>query len=473
MKKIKSIHFVGIKGVGMTPLAVIAKEAGLKVTGSDLEEEFITDITLKKAKITPFNNFSDDHVKDVDLVVTTGAHDGFDNIEVQSAKNKNIKVLTQGEAVGIFMNGEIFNRKFEGISIAGCHGKTTTTAMLATIFRENGLDPSFVIGTSSIASLPSCGHYGKGKYFIAEADEYATEPNFDKTPKFLWQHPRIMIFTNIEFDHPDLYKSVDDVREAFLLFANQLPNNGLLIAYCDDPQIQELIKEHNARVITFGRSLANDFTINKIHISFDQTFFWIEMRGVSLGEFVINVTGEHNALNALGAMIVASECGLSFEKIKKGLKAFIGSKRRFEYIGEMPSGALLFDDYAHHPTEIKKTLMAFKQRFPKSKIICIFQPHTYSRTKVLLNEFIDSLHFADFVIITDIYPSLREKPDLNFSAQLLADKLNYLNNCAIFLPSLSNVIEYLKQKKYKSDTVIVTMGAGDIYKIHNELKDKS
>lgn len=473
MKKIKSIHFVGIKGVGMTPLAIIAKEAGLKVTGSDIEEEFITDITLRKAKITAINGFSKDNIKDVDLVVTTGAHGGFNNIEVKEARSKNIKVLTQGEAVGVFMNGGIFNRKFEGISIAGCHGKTTTTAILATIFKVNGFDPSFIIGTSEIPSLTFSGHYGKGKYFIAEADEYATEPNFDKTPKLLWQHPKIAIFTNIEFDHPDLYQSVDEIRNVFLRFAKQLQNNGLLIVNGDDPQIQKLIKEYNGKIITFGKSALNDFVLKKIHISSEQTFFWIEMRGVIIGEFSINIVGEHNAFNALAAIIAAFECGISFEKIKKGLKTFTGSKRRSEYIGKMSSGALLFDDYAHHPTEIKKTLATFKQRFPKSKIICVFQPHTYSRTKILFKEFIESLNFADFTIITEIYASLRETTDSKISSQFLVDKLNSFRNCAIFLPNLSNVIEYLKQKKYRSDTVVITMGAGDIYKIHNQLKNES
>ena len=191
MNKIKKIHFVGVKGVGMAPLAIIAKEAGFIVSGCDIDQQFITDAPLRKAEITPTLGFHKEHVKDCDLVITTGAHGGFDNVEVIEAKQQGIPVWTQGEAGGKFMNGEIFKRTFEGISVAGCHGKTTTTAMIATILKETRLDPTFLIGTGNIPSLGSCGHFGKGRYFVAEADEYATEPKYDKTPKFLWQKPKI------------------------------------------------------------------------------------------------------------------------------------------------------------------------------------------------------------------------------------------------------------------------------------------
>src|SRR3989344_4179547 len=199
MKRIKSIHFVGIKGVGVAPLAIIAKEAGFSVSGSDIEDEFITTDSLMRAKIKPLVGFLEEHVQNADLVIATSAHGGLENIEVLDAKKREIAVWTQGQAVGEFMKGKIFGREFLGISVAGSHGKTTTTAMLSIILREGNLDPSFLIGTGNIPTLCNSGHFGKGKYFIAEADEYATEPKYDKTPKFLWQHPQIEIFTNIEF----------------------------------------------------------------------------------------------------------------------------------------------------------------------------------------------------------------------------------------------------------------------------------
>lgn len=471
MGKNLAIHFIGIKGVGMTPLAIIAKEAGFKVTGCDIDDSFITDEVLFKKGIKPLVGFSKEHItQEIDLVVTTGAHGGFENLEVEEAKKQNIKVITQGEAVGLFMDGKIFNRSSTGISIAGTHGKTTTTAMIATILKECGKDPSFIIGTGNVASLDQPGHFGRGEYFIAEADEYATEPIYDKTPKFLWQHPKMVIMTNIELDHPDLYPSVDAVRNAFLTFANQLPSDGLLIVCGDDKEIQKLLKEYNKKVITYGNSSLNDFVIKKISVLGFKTFFWIDSGKTSLGEFIVNVPGEHNASNALAAIITCLECGLNIQEVKKGLVKFTGTKRRFEYIGKLSSGGLVFDDYAHHPTEIKKTLKAFRQTFPKKRIICVFQPHTYSRTKKMFEDFIYSFNDADSVLLTNIYPSLREKPDPTVSSKLLFEKMSWIVGKIAFLPNLSDVIEYIKQKQYNQNSVIVTMGAGDIYKISEELE---
>ncbi|MBI3069699.1 MAG: UDP-N-acetylmuramate--L-alanine ligase [Candidatus Levybacteria bacterium] len=470
MTKNKHIHFVGIKGVGMTPLAIIAKEAGFTVSGCDIEEEFITDEALRKAGINPLIGFSKEHIKSVDLVITTGAHGGFDNEEVKSAREQGIQIMTQGQAVGVFMKGDLFGKKFEGISVAGSHGKTTTTAIIATILREGGLDPSYVVGTGMVASLGSAGHFGRGKYFVAEADEYMTEPKYDKTVKFLWQHPKILVITNIEFDHPDVYESIDSMQDAYLKFANQLPNDGVLIASKDDPQVKKLLKEYQGRVITFGYSPQNDFILKKVSISDLKTFFWVATKdGTSLGEFVLNVPGEHNGLNALASIVAALECGLDIAKIKKALIAFSGSKRRFEYIGKLQSGGLIFDDYAHHPTEIQKTLLAFRQSFPKKKIVCIFQPHTYSRTKALFEEFVRSFGLCDTLILTDIYPSLREKPDQSVSSEKMALSIERFHKEVLFLPRLLDVVEYINQKQYKEDTLLVTMGAGDVYKIASSL----
>lgn len=469
MKK-KHIHFVGIKGVGMTPLAIIAKERGFVVTGADIPDAFITDAALQKAGITPEKGFAKEHITDtIDLVITTGAHGGFDNIEVQAAKAKNIPVLTQGEAVGAFMQGDILDRTFDGISVAGSHGKTTTTAMLATVLKENRLDPSYVIGTSDIASLDGPGYYGKGDYFVAEADEYATEPVHKRTAKLLWQHPKFAIFTNIEFDHPDLYPTLDSIQDVFLQFANQLPPEGALIAYKDDKIVDAVLKAYNGRKITYGYGPDNDFVLEKVHGSGAKTFFRVQAKQAEL-ELSLNVFGEHNALNATAVLAVGLELGLSLEQIQKGLLAFTGTKRRSEYKGELATGAMLFDDYAHHPTEIEKTLRALKQAYPDKKLICIFQPHTYSRTKSLFQEFTYCFAAADHVILTDIYASLREEPDPSINTATLVTAMEQIGSDVTYLPTLADVVEYIDQKQFDSRFLIVTMGAGDIYKISSELQ---
>jgi UDP-N-acetylmuramate--alanine ligase len=469
MSKIKNIHFVGIKGVGVAPLAIIAIEAGFNVSGCDLGEEFITDEPLKKAGIKPFIGFSEDHLKACDLLITTGAHGGFDNIEVAKAKQLGIPVWTQGQAVGKFIDGEIFKHSFEGISVAGSHGKTTTSAMIATILKVNKLDPSFLIGTGEIPSLGSSGHFGKGKYFVAEADEYATEPRHDKTPKFLWQNPQIGVITNVELDHPDLYVSMEQLRKAFLDFANKINPSGALVACIDDLETMKVLGHYRGKVITYGFSKNADFNIQSISISPNKAFFWANMKDTSLGEFVLNVSGEHNVLNALAAIAVCLELGLSIENIKKGLLEFKGTKRRAESVGQTTLGALIYDDYAHHPTEIRSTLAAFKKMFPNKKLVCIFQPHTYSRTKILFDQFITSFSLADQLILVDVFPSQREIIDNTVSSKILADNIAKIHKSVLYMANFTDVVKYLDQKNLNKDYIIITMGAGDVYKIGKEI----
>jgi UDP-N-acetylmuramate--alanine ligase len=453
----------------MTPLAIIAKEAGFKVSGCDLGEEFITDAPLKKAGIEPLVGFSQDHLKACDLLITTGAHGGFENIEVIRAKELGIPVWTQGQAVGKFMDGELLNNNFEGISVAGSHGKTTTSAMIATVLKENKQDPAFLIGTGDIPSLGSSGHFGQGKYFVAEADEYATEPKYDHTPKFLWQHPHIGVITNIEFDHPDLYISMDQLREAFLNFAKNIKQPGALIACIDDLETASVIKQYAGKVITYGFFKNADFSLQKVNVSPEKTFFWVNAKDTLLGEFSLNIAGEQNALNALAAIIVCLELGISIDNIKKGLLAFKGTKRRSEFVGKTTSGALIYDDYAHHPTEIKSTLGAFKKMYPNKKIVCIFQPHTYSRTKSLFEQFISSFNLANELILVDIFPSLRESVDDTISSKILADNVSKIQRDVLYIAKLEDVVKYLNQKGFNDGYIIITMGAGDVYKIGKEL----
>lgn len=467
--KPKKIHFVGIKGVGVAPLAIIAKEAGIEVTGSDVSEEFITDRELKRAGIQVFEGFDKIHIEDVDLVITTGAHGGMENPEVIEAKAKNISVLTQGEALGKFQEGEVLGRKFSGISVAGSHGKTTTTAIISTILSENKLDPSFVIGTGDIPSLGSSGHLGRGEYFVAEADEYFADVKYDKTPKMLYQKPKIILVTNVDFDHPDIYPNIEELRSVFLDFANNLPTDGILVVCGDGNENRKFISIFNGNKKTFGLSPDNDYILEKIDFDSEKMFFWVKSGGTVLGQFSVNVFGEHNALNSLGAIVVCLELGLSVDQIKKGLAEFKGTKRRSESIGRLSSGIVLYDDYAHHPKEIKETLLSFRKSFPKHTIVTIFQPHMYSRTKTLFNEFVSAFENSDEVIITEIFPSFREPIDKNFSSKQIVDQLKLRGKKAAYFPRNFDVIEYLSSRSYPKNTVIITMGAGDIYKIGSEI----
>lgn len=470
MQKIQSIHFVGIKGVGMTPLAVIAKEAGMSVTGSDSAERFITDEILEKAGIIPFHGFDKNHVGTVDLVITSGANGGFDNEEVKAAKDKGISVMTQGQAVGYFMSGEPFGKSETiGISVAGCHGKTTTSAMIATVLKGAGKDPSFVVGTGRIPSLGSSGHFGNGDFFVAEADEYATEPQYDKTPKFLWQHPQIAVVTNIEYDHLDLYPTFASLVEAYKTFMSQvLESGGKLVVCGDDPEIRKIIDGSEKHAITYGFNSGNNYVLSNIEDVVGGTGCSVAKNGTSVGSFLIPILGEHNALNALATLIVGQESGLTVEEIQQGLSSFQGTKRRLEYVGKLPSGAYVFDDYAHHPTEIQKTLTALRRRYKEMNIICVFQPHTFSRTKLLFEEFTSSFSDVNTLILTDIYASKREAFDSSISSQDLAQAVKNPAD-VLYLPSLSDVVQYVHKKQFDAHTILVTMGAGDVYQVAYEL----
>lgn len=467
--KVRHLHFVGIKGVGMTPLAILAKEAGIMVTGCDVEDSFITDEPLKKSQIPVSVGFSKEHLAGVDLVITTGAHNGYSNLEVVAAKENNIPILTQGQAVGSFMTGSLFNKKQKGISVSGCHGKTTTTAMIATIFTSAKLDPSFIIGTSKIPSLSFPGHFGNGDYFISEADEYVNEPKFDKTPKFIFQHPNILLVTNIEFDHPDVYLNINEVINAYKAFIKNLREKDILIINGDDFNSLKLLENYRGKVIKFGINSSNDYVLYDCRLEENFMKFSVSHKGQEVGEFKSYAIGIHNGLNALAAIVVSIIAGISILEVKEGLLAFRGTKRRFEYKGKLLSGSLVYDDYAHHPTEIKETLKAFRLLFPNKKIVCIFQPHTFSRTKLLFEEFKYSFKLSDEVLVTNIYASKREAQDTSVSSKSLVEALQSQNVKALFMDSFDDVLKYIQEKALKNDYVFITMGAGDIYKISEKL----
>ena len=465
ISKLKYIYFVGIKGVAMTALAIVAKEMGIKVVGSDIDEEFVTDSVLKRNKISWRIGFKKENMAALkrrpDLVVVTGAHGGMTNPEAVAAKKMDIQVMMHGKALGMFME------LYQGISVAGCHGKTTTAAMVATVLVKSGLDPSFAVGCGDIPVLANPGHAGKGKYFVAEADEYVTCPSTDKTPRFLWQNPEIAVFTNIEYDHPDVFSNLEVIKEIFLKFTQKITDDGILVAGIDNENVRQILFKIPCQVLTFGRSPSADFQIERISFGEGRTWFWLKHQNINLGEFSLQVPGTHNALNATAAAVVGFHLGISWQKIKKGLKSFMGTKRRFEKIDEVNEIAL-FDDYAHHPTEIAVTLKAARDWFPKKRIICIFQPHTFSRTKALFDEFARCFKDANVVIIVDIYSSAREKDDLGINSKMLVSEIKRHHNNVHYLGKKEQVIDWLSHQVLAGD-IIFTMGAGNIFSWHREI----
>lgn len=427
----KRIHFVGIKGVAMAALAVWYKEAGYKATGSDVAEEFPTDEILELAKIPvlPFDEANIARVRP-DLVIYTGAHGGRENSEVAAAASRGIPVLPHGKALGEVMKGK------RQISVAGSHGKTTTSAMIACMLESAGQDPSWAIGCGMVRGLGMPGHFGRGNLFVAEADEYITDPGHDQTPRFLWQHPDILVVTNIEYDHPDAYASIADVRAAF----STLERQSKVIIHSKDVQV--------ARV-SFGE---------------ERTFFTLAQHNMKLFDFTLKVPGRHNAQNAAVSAMVGRELGLSWETIARGLLAFGGTKRRFEKVAGPPDGggATIIDDYAHHPSEIKATLAAARDWYPARRLIAVFQPHTYSRTQSLLNEFARAFEQADEVILTDIYASARETETLGISGKTLVEETAKYHRNVYFAPDYTATAKRLHAIMQQND-VILFMGAGDIY----------
>lgn len=455
LSKVKHIHFVGVKGVGMAGLAIIAVEMGKTVTGSDVEEEFITQKALEEKKIKIFHNFATDHItKNIDLVVTTGAHQGYDNPEVLKARELGVQVISHAEALGQFMQ-----LKKNRIAVSGTHGKTSTTAMVAHILSRAGYDPAYLAGTGSINSLGLPAHWGKGDYFVAEADEYVTEPVHDMTPRFLWQKPTILVITNIEYDHPDVFPDIDAVRNAFILLAKKVPDNGVIIASIDSPEVERTLQGIDKRLIWYGFSPRAEYRIIDSKIIHNQR----EVCTLKLG-----VSGKHNMSNAVSALLAATETGVSWQNAASYLADYTGAGRRFEFVGKIGETEL-YDDYAHHPTEIRATLQMVKEIYHTYPVICVFQPHTYSRTKALFAEFAASFNKADEVILTDIFASAREKPNPEVTAEKLSEATKMHHSRAVYCSTLDGVVEYLRPN-LGAKQIIITLGAGDVYKIHEKLR---
>ncbi len=464
-EKVRHVHIVGIKGVAMTAFAIYCKERGMNITGSDVAEEFPTDELLARANIEVSVGFGSGYSTQKnkpDVVVYTGAHGGKSNPQVVEAQENNIPTIPHGIALGLIMEGK------RQIVVAGSHGKTTTSAMIATILVKAKKDPSYAVGCGGITGLGAAGHFGKSDWFVAEGDEYVTDPGHDVTPRFLWTHPEVLVVSNIDFDHPDVYADLAAVEAAFTSLQHQQTESGVTVVNIDDPQSKVLLS--GKHVITYGFSPRADVHITHVGAGAERSFFTLEQKGVALGEFVIHVPGKHNVSNATAAVVASLATGLSVEDIRAGLMAFEGTKRRFEKLGEY-GGVTFYDDYAHHPTEIRATLAAAKQWFEGHRIIAVFQPHTYSRTKALLPEFARAFGDADQVIITDIYGSAREHDTLGISGQTLVSEIAKHHSSVLFAKDKTDVSTALANSIQSKD-VVLFMGAGDIYIWEKEILGK-
>lgn len=441
----------------MAALALWAKGAGIKVMGSDTTEEFPTDIPLKKAKIKILTGFKKENISQFhpQLVIYTGAHEGEANPEVKAGQELGIPTLPHGKALGLAMASK------RQISVAGSHGKTTTAAMIATILATAGYDPSYCVGCGEIFGIGGGGRYGRGDWFVAEADEYVTDPGHDPTPRFLWQQPEILVVTNIDYDHPDVYRSLAEVQEAFLKLVRQQQGLKLAVVNVDDPASSILLTPPGGNVITYGFSPRANFQISRVSFAPERTFFSLVQNGVSVGEFSLKVPGKHNAANAVAAIAVTRAVGFTWSQIRQGLLNFDGTKRRFEKIGRIGS-TILYDDYAHHPREITATLLAARQWYPQRRLITVFQPHTYSRTKALLPDFAQAFGQSDIVMITQIYASAREHEDLGMTGEKLTREIAKYHPHVLYARDLDGVVKIITQT-IKANDIILLAGAGNIY----------
>lgn len=437
-----AIHFVGIGGIGMSGLAEILNGAGHTVTGCDLKPSAATDLLASRGIAVTIGHDAA-HVAGNDLVVITSAVKG-EHAEVDAARMQGIRIMKRAEVLGAIVNEK------RSIGVAGTHGKTTTSAMISMVLEEAGLDPTILVG-GMVRNLGTNAKRGASDLLVVEADEY------DRT--FHQLHPEIAVVTNIEADHLEYYKTFENILEAFRIFAGGVKRHGVVIGCCDDENVARLLRHAEQRRVGYG--LSEEADLRAVNLRFDERGSSFEVPGV--GFFKLFIPGEHNVRNALAAIAVGRELGLSGEQIASGLAKFIGVDRRFQILGSY-QGAVVVDDYAHHPTEIRATLEAARGGYPGRRVVALFQPHLYSRTRDFAREFGEALLVADVPIVTPIYAA-REHPEEGVSAKLISDSVEGVE----FLDrSHAQIINEIRRRLQPNDIFIV-MGAGDVHEIAEEI----
>ena len=447
------IHFIGIGGISMSGLAEVLLDRGFIVSGSDAKESPLTLHLINMGATIQYGQCAENITDGIDAVVYTAAiHD--DNPELCAAKAKQIPCLTRAELLGQMM------KNYETpIAISGTHGKTTTTSMVSEILLTAETDPTLSIG-GILPSIHGNIRVGASDLFVTEACEY--------TNSFLSFFPKISLVLNIEADHLDFFKDIQDIRHSFQKFVSLLPNDGTLIISGDIPDVEEITKGLSCRVITYGKTEGCDYYPEDItYDNLARPTYYLCHDGKK-DKITLGVPGEHNVLNSMAAAVLADVLQIPFEHTAHALMNFHGTDRRFQLKGEM-DGVTIIDDYAHHPTEIAATLSAC-ENYPHKKLWCVFQPHTYTRTKAFLPEFAKALSAADHVVLAEIYAA-RETDTLGISSQTLQREIEKLGTACDYYPTFEEIQNFLK-KNYSPGDLLITMGAGDVVNIGENLLKK-
>ena len=451
--RIRQIHMVGIGGIGMSSIAEVLLNRGYDVTGSDLEASDTTE-RLQEQGATVYKGHAAEQVGAADVVVYSSAIDPDENPETQEAERRRISLIPRAE-----MLGELIRMKY-GIGVAGTHGKTTTTSMAGLVVTEGGFDPTVIVG-GKVTAFGSSAVTGEGDVIVIEADEY------DRT--FLRLTPSVAVITNIEEDHLDIYEDLDAIKNAFTQYANSVPFFGAAILCLDDPNVQAIVGDVERRVITYGTTRQAEVRAENVERDGLQTRFDVMRRDDRLGKVELNVPGMHNLRNALAAVAVGLELEVDFDEIRDGLNSFTGVRRRFEKIGK-ENDVIVLDDYAHHPTEIRATLDAASQGYPDRRIVAVFQPHLYSRTRDFLDDFARSFFETDLLVLTDVYGA-REEPIEDIDGQRLADRAEQFGHRAVhYVPDKTDLPGELLDVTRPGDVVLM-LGAGDIWRYSRTFVD--
>jgi len=444
------IHFVGIGGIGMSGIAELLLNLGYTISGSDLKLSHITD-RLKAKGAVIYKGHAKENIRDVNVMVTSSAISS-QNPEVIRAKELGCPIIPRAE-----MLAELMRIKY-AIAVAGAHGKTSTTAMISQILNTAGLDPTVIIG-GLLQGLDTNALHGSGEFIVAEADE--------SDGSFLKYAPSIAAVTNIDLEHLDFYKDIEDIKDKFVQFINSVPFYGLAILCLDNPHIQDILPRITVRYITYGMTAQSELQARHIRFENGKSLFNVFKGKQDLGHILFYIGGQHNILNAMAGIATGLELKVPFDTIKKALEEIKGVKRRLEIKGET-KGITVMDDYGHHPTEIKATLTAVRESYPDKRILVLFQPHRYTRTKALFQEFTRAFYQSDVLIVLPIYAASEAPIEGVDSEKLVVGIKAHGHKEACFAPDFTQALSIITHKAKPGDMVL-TLGAGDVYTLGEKL----